>query len=83
MFKIRQPERIIQEVRDVLTSWKTYADLAGVESDSKKLIGKEYSTVTEKDIRLLISKWIMKKKIIYSKNILNLKKFILNITIIF
>jgi serine/threonine-protein kinase HipA len=39
-FKIRQPERIIQEVRDVLTSWKTYADLAGVESDSKKLIGK-------------------------------------------
>lgn len=39
-FKIRQPERIIQEVRDVLTSWKTYADIAGVESESKKMIGK-------------------------------------------
>ena len=39
-FKIKHPERIIQEVRDVLISWKTYADLAGVESDSKKLIGK-------------------------------------------
>ena len=39
-FKIRQPERIIQEVRDVLISWKTYADFAGVETDSKKLIGK-------------------------------------------
>lgn len=39
-FKIQHPERIIQEVRDVLASWNTYADLAGVEKDSKKIIGK-------------------------------------------
>ncbi len=39
-YRVQNPEKIIEDVRDVLSLWNKYADLAGVGSDSKKMIGK-------------------------------------------
>lgn len=39
-FGVKNPTVLIQEVKDVISSWNKYADDCGVETSSRKLIGK-------------------------------------------
>ena len=40
-FRVKNPQQIIDEVREAISKWSLFADEAGVSSTSKKLIGKQ------------------------------------------
>ncbi|MFW5656826.1 MAG: hypothetical protein ACOC0C_04340 [Bacteroidota bacterium] len=44
-FGIKKPQEIIQQVRDVLTHWKQYANEAGVTKNSIQKIGSALSKI--------------------------------------
>lgn len=40
-FRVKNPQQIIDEVREAISNWSLFADEAGVSSSSKRLIGKQ------------------------------------------